>query len=168
MMTMTLLVVVLVGWVVGWVGAEELAGLRKEMVVCSVANRYARKPSLDGAALLPLTLLHQPWRLLLAAGCWLVGVDPGAAYPTHPSRGGIGGGVADVLGLGLHTGVRRLELFARNLRPGWTSWGTPLLLSGDHSLTPAAWLVVHNKQATRCCCFRSAGTSNQWRTTRAT
>ncbi|ELR22796.1 MTA70 family [Acanthamoeba castellanii str. Neff] len=36
---------------------EELAGLRKEMVVCSVANRYARKPSLDAVA---------------AAGCWLL------------------------------------------------------------------------------------------------
>lgn len=57
------------GWVVGWlVGggrAEELAGLRNEMVVCSVANRYARKPSLDGAVLLPPPSLTQLRQLLV-------------------------------------------------------------------------------------------------------
>jgi N6-adenosine-specific RNA methylase IME4 len=61
--------------------ADKLARLREEMVICSVANRFARKPSLD-----------------------------------------------DMLGLGANSGLKRLELFARNLRPGWTSWGNQVLL----------------------------------------
>jgi hypothetical protein len=41
--------------------------------------------------------------------------------------------VTDVLGLNRHTAVRRLELFARNMQPGWTSWGghNPLLCIAD-------------------------------------
>jgi hypothetical protein len=120
--------------------------------VCSVANRYARKPSLDGAILLPPLYSAPP-----------------AAWVLIPGRSAC----PDVLGLDLHTGVRRLELFARNLRPGWTSWGILPHLDSltSTSLTMGGLVVVvvgvsHlNKQATRCCCFRSSGTSN--RSTRA-